>query len=773
MKDKLLLLIICIANFSMYAQNINIHGKVLDDNKHILSGASIALYLQDSILIAGTTSNEKGTFILENIEPNNYKISVSYVGFLKENIDISQLTENLDLGNIVLQSDAILGDLVVTASNKHYEVNRQIILPSKEQMEVSNNALTLTRNLQLSLIQINPVTNDITTFDGKDVILQINGVKVEKNEIMALKSKDILRVEYLDQPGARYEAGAVINYVVKQREQGGYITANAKQTLANVGVNQYAFSGNYNWNRSQIGFTIECLQNRAHWIRENEYEYNFMDKSFERSEKGLPTKYKESMLNASVKYTLSETDKYLFSATLRNNFNDVPNQFSNRQGYANTSNSSQETFFQDFSTWKENVPSLDLYYQHNLEKRQLLIFNIVGTYINSKSTHTYNESINNNSISNINSSIDGNKYSIIAEAIYEKDFKDKGKLSVGVRHNQSKTENDYSGDIISNVNLKYSESYIFADYMYSKNKFSLNAGISGKYTYYKQDEVKYKHFNPQPRLQMQYSFPHNINLRYHIDLQTISPSIGNLNHIEQEVDLWQIKRGNPYLVNAVNCNQNIRLSYNGSKYIGVELLGFYYYGHNPMFETFFPENEKIIAMYQNHKKFHRFKVASIFNVRPFGNYITLNVMPMFSRDIMKGNAYTHTYSSFFVMASLLANYNRWYLYAQAASRNKSLMGETISYGENYHFIEIGYNADKWNVSAGVTMPFVKEYSQSTRTLSEFMYNYSKVYTNNLQAKVYISASINLDFGKRKSAQRQRINNQDSGSGVLQSGKISM
>ena len=54
-----------------------------------------------------------------------------------------------------------------------------------------------------------------------------------------------------------------------------------------------------------------------------------------------------------------------------------------------------------------------------------------------------------------------------------------------------------------------------------------------------------------------------------------------------------------------------------------------------------------------------------------------------------------------------------------------------------------------------------------------MYNYSKVYTNNLQAKVYISASINLDFGKRKSAQRQRINNQDSGSGVLQSGKISM
>ena len=166
MKDKLLLLIICIANFSMYAQNINIHGKVLDDNKHILSGASIALYLQDSILIAGTTSNEKGTFILENIEPNNYKISVSYVGFLKENIDISQLTENLDLGNIVLQSDAILEDLVVTASNKHYEVNRQIILPSKEQMEVSNNALTLTRNLQLSLIQINPVTNDITTFES-------------------------------------------------------------------------------------------------------------------------------------------------------------------------------------------------------------------------------------------------------------------------------------------------------------------------------------------------------------------------------------------------------------------------------------------------------------------------------------------------------------------------------------------------------------------------------------------------------------------------------
>lgn len=755
-----------------FSQNIEIKGKVLDSEKQVLEGASIALYRQDSILVSGSVTDAKGTFRLKNITPDTYKIVVSFVGFISENIKLSGLKQNIDLGNLFLQSDMELKEIVITASNQRYEVNRQIIIPTKSIMEISNNGWNLMRNTQLSRIKINPINNQITTDNGENVILQINGLQVEKEDIMALNSKNIIRIEYLDQPGVRYQAGAVINYIVKQREQGGYLMASGNQTISKNGTNQYTFAGNYNWDKSQLGVILDYNQTHLKWTRENEFNYILPNEEITRIESGEPTLYNDKILKVTIKYALSEPEKYFFSATLRNNFNDVPNQFSNRQGYATTSNSDKKTFFRDFSTWKENAPSWDLYYQRNLKNRQLLIFNIVGTYIDSKSEHNYYESINNASISDINSIINGEKYSIIAEGIYEKDFQQNGKLSVGIRHNQSRTENKYTGTTLSNVYLNYSESYLFADYTYSKKRFSLNAGLSGKYTYYKQSGEDYKKFNPQPRLLLHYTLMKNMVLRYRLNIASSSPSLSDLNDVEQEMDIWQIRRGNPLLENSINYSQSLMYAYK-NKYVGIELAGSYSYLNNPTCETIFTENDRIINTIENHKNWQQIQVQSTFNIHPFGQYISLQIRPRFSRFIMNGNNYIHTYNNLSLYATLVASYKHWFLNAQMETRYNTLMGETINYGQNFHMVGAGYNADKWNISAGLYLPFSKNYSQATRNLSNVASSYSNVHTRDFQALVYIAASINLNFGKVKQSKRQRINNQDTGSGILQSGKISM
>lgn len=772
MKRYLFTVLATLTSIFAFSQNIEIKGKILDAEKQILEGASIALYKQDTILVSGSITDSKGIFRLKNILPDTYKVVISFVGFIPENIQLHDLNQNINLGNIVLQSDTELKEIVVTASNKRYEVNRQIIIPTKSIIEISNNGWNLMRNMQLSRININPINNKITTDNGEDVILQINGVQVEKQEIMALNSKNIIRIEYLDQPGVRYQAGAVINYIIKQREEGGSLMASGNQTLSKNGINQYTLAGNYNWNKSQLGVILDFNQSHVRWTRENEYNYILPNEEITRIESGEPTLYNDKTLKGSIKYTLSEPDKYLFSAALRNNLNDVPNQFSDRQGYAITSNSDKKTYFQDFSTWKENAPSLDLYYQRNLKNRQLLIFNVVGTYIDSKSEHNYSESIDNNSISNINSIIDGEKYSIIAEGIYEKDFQQKGKLSVGMRHNQSRTKNVYSGDILSNVNLNYSESYLFAEYTYSKKQFSLNAGLSGKYTYYKQGGDDYKKLNPQPRLLLQYSLNKNMVLRYRLNIASSSPSLSDLNDVEQEMDTWQIRRGNPFLKNSASYSQSLMYSYN-NKYIGIELTGSYTYSDNPISETIFTENNRIVNTIENHKNWQRIQVQSTFNIRPFGQYLSLQIRPRFSRYMMNGNNYTHTYNNFSLYATMVASYKRWFLNAQMETRYNTLIGETINYGQNFHLVGAGYNANKWNISAGLYLPFSKNYSQATRNLSNVASSYSNVHTKDFRALVYIAASINLDFGKVKQSKRQRINNQDSGSSILQSGKISM
>lgn len=143
---------------------------------------------------------------------------ISYVGYATENIQLSTSKKDIDLGVISLVSDTELGEIVVTGSSKRYEVNRQVLIPTQSVTDISNNAWSLIKNMQLSRIQINPITNEMTTDNGGTVLLQINGASAERAEILNLKAKDIVRIEYLDQPGVRYQAAAVINYIVKQRE---------------------------------------------------------------------------------------------------------------------------------------------------------------------------------------------------------------------------------------------------------------------------------------------------------------------------------------------------------------------------------------------------------------------------------------------------------------------------------------------------------------------------------------------------------------------------
>ena len=55
---------------------------------------------------------------------------------------------------------------------------------------------------------------------------------------------------------------------------------------------------------------------------------------------------------------------------------------------------------------------------------------------------------------------------------------------------------------------------------------------------------------------------------------------------------------------------------------------------------------------------------------------------------------------------------------EKSALSKHLWDETLEYGEFYHHIGLGYNADKWGFRAMLMNPFsVKGYSIETKDLS--------------------------------------------------------
>lgn len=765
------LFLLCIVYGIAFSQNL-VKGTIVDyDSEEIVEFANIALLKQDSTFVAGILSDEKGVFSFDNISNDQYLLSITYVGYEKKINPINISGENTDLGKIKLKaSDIALKDVTVTGSSIIQKADRRLIMPTESQIKASNSGVSLLRNLQLSRIIINPINNTVTVPSGEAVQLRMNGREVSIEEIMALNPSEIIRIEYHDDPGMRYgNAPAVIDYITRRNESGGNVSAN----LSNVPFYKMDFGENVvaaKLNNKKSEFSVNGYWRRRglEWNRENLETYNYPNKTLERTEEGQPSKYREYNLNLALNYNLTETDKYMFNARLKNNYNDVPNQFSDRESKMYSSENEDPIHISDHSTWKSNAPSLDLYYQHNLKNDQLLIFNVVGTYIDSKSERFYLEKRHDIPTTDITSIVNGDKYSLISEGIYEKGLKN-GKISGGLKHTQSYTKNIYEGNVSSDVNLNFAETYGYIEYQLRKGKFNYTLGVGGTRTYNSQGGSSNEDYTFRPTLRVNYNINENAYIRYNGYISSYSPSLSDLNNVVQDIDSLQIRRGNPNLRTVKYFSNSLNAGYNKGM-IGLEFMIRYSYDHKPIMESISLENvngvDKFVRTNTNQKGFHRLYSQLNIKFKPFGDYISLSVAPSVSRFISNGNEYTHTFTNWRVYTSLTANYKKWFLNAEAYGRWRNLWGETLTNGERFHTVMAGYNTDKWSLGIMALNPFAKNYTQNVRTLSALTPNISKLHTDNLRQVFAINFSINLNFGRQYKAGNKRLNNDDSNAGIM-------
>ena len=80
-----LLAILFTSATALFAQNLSIKGSVYDfDTAEPLYPAALQVYQisgTDSTFVNGTSTEEDGTFVMNNLKPGNYVIRASYVGY--------------------------------------------------------------------------------------------------------------------------------------------------------------------------------------------------------------------------------------------------------------------------------------------------------------------------------------------------------------------------------------------------------------------------------------------------------------------------------------------------------------------------------------------------------------------------------------------------------------------------------------------------------------------------------------------------------------------
>ena len=752
------------------AANNKVSGVIKDAaDKSALVGVNVSLKQGDQ-QVSGTVTDAHGKFSLE-AETGEFVLECSYIGYEPIGMSLA-VSGNIHLGTIEMnEASTELGEVVVEGDAVIQKVDRQILLPNKEQLGASSDGMSLLQNLQIPRIVVNPADNTVKTLANQDVQLRINGIEASNSEVMAINPKDVIRIEYHDQPGVRFNgAAAVINYIVKHRDTGGNLMLNASNGVTMPGWGEYHLSGKVNFGKSSFSLLTQYSPRDIYWTRSNAETYNFSTGTIENREVGEPTRFKMNPVNVGLTYNWTNGEKNMLQISLRDNMDFTPYAQSNRDTYLYQGTDSFA--IHDHESSKSISPSLDIYYEHNLPDDHHLYFDLVGTYINSSNDRRFEQLPLGETVADttdVTSRVRGNKYSLIGEAIYEKDWENIA-LTVGVRHNQQWMENTYLGSASAIVNMTTAETYAFAEVQQRVKQFSYAVGIGAMHTYIEQAGQKQSNWIARPQLTLSYDFGKGVFWKYKGYVSGYQPSLSAMSDVAQQIDKYQIRQGNPNLKPVMFVANEMQLSWQ-SKYVNLNLWANYSYDHKPImdetFEQLIDGQSYAVRTYANHRGFHRLQVAPSVQVRLLQNKLIFTVAPFANYYMSLGNSYTHKHFNPGVRASIMGMYKGWQFFGEVTTRYNNLWGETLEYGEFYHHIGLGYNADKWGFRAMLMNPFsVKGYSIETKDLSALAPNTQHAEMRDFRQMLILNFHCNLDFGTQRRDSGKRINNEDKENGIL-------
>ena len=789
-------------------------------DKTALIGVNVSLK-QGYQQVSGTVTDAHGKFSLE-AETGEFVLECSYIGYEPIGMSLA-INGNTNLGTIEMnEASTELSEVVVEGDAVIQKVDRQILLPNKEQLGASSDGMSLLQNLQIPRIVVNPADNTVKTLANQDVQLRINGIEASNSEVMAINPKDVIRIEYHDQPGVRYNgAAAVINYIVKHRDTGGNLMLNASNGVTMPGWGEYHLSGKVNFGKSSFCLMTHYSPRDVYWTRTNAETYNFnmsgahvaslgggesgeqahtrlaqdfSTGTIENREVGEPTRFKMNPVNIGLTYNWTNGEKNMLQIALRDFMNFTPHSKTNRDSYLYQGTDSFA--IHDHESSKSISPSLDIYYQHNLPDNNHLYFDVVGTYINSSNDRRFEQTPLGETVADttdVLSRVRGNKYSLIGEAIYEKQWSitprehsssgtpNEIALTVGVRHNQQWMENTYLGSADATVNMTTAETYAFAEVQQRVKQFSYAVGIGAMHTYIEQAGQKQSNWIARPQLTMSYDFGKGVFWKYKGYVSGYQPSLSAMSDVAQQIDKYQIRQGNPDLKPVMFVANEMQLSWQSTPSAGsgtnvnLNLWANYSYDHKPImdetFEQLIDGQSYAVRTYANHRGFHRLQVVPSVQVRVLNNSLIFTVAPFANYYVSLGNSYTHKHFNPGVRASIMGKYKGWQFFGEVTTRSNNLWGETLEYGEFYHHIGLGYNADKWGFRAMLMNPFsVKGYSIETKDLSALAPNTQHAEMRDFRQMLILNFHCNLDFGTQRRESGKRINNEDKENGILSGSK---
>ena len=238
-----------------------ITGRVLDENQVPMPYANVVLMNRaDSAFVQGIVTGEDGTFALTS-DCNDCLLKISCVGYATRWVEARAAS----VGDIVMQPGAaLLGEVVVKGERPAHKLGSEGLLTSVEGTILSKlgTAEDVLRNIPGVLKKDG---GNLEVFGKGTPLIYINNrLMRDASELNELKSQDIVSVEVITNPGAKYDASVQSVIRIKTRKVqgegwGGHLRSSFYQGEMSRTYN--AFLWNYRHHGLDIFGTVSDFEN--------------------------------------------------------------------------------------------------------------------------------------------------------------------------------------------------------------------------------------------------------------------------------------------------------------------------------------------------------------------------------------------------------------------------------------------------------------------------------------------------------------------------------
>lgn len=659
-----------------------------------------------------------------------------------------------------VEKSITLEEVTVKASKVVNKPDGMIIYPTEAQKQASNNGYTFLDKLTLANIRIDNINHSITAIDNRGSIqLRINGIVVDKQEMLALNPKDITKIDFINNPGVRYGEGIayVINIVTHRTESGYTIGTDLTSALTTLQGDGMVY-GKRNKGKSEWTLSYDINGYRFKGSKSTQLaEYTLNDGSIYTIERNDAESLRKAIAHeAKLTYNWADSTVTVFQASLSGAFNNAPDNYKLKD-IIDGSRQYRATSRDDDKSYS---PVLDIYFFRQFTPRQSITANAVGTYISTQTSSYYDEG------TPYEYEVDGKTASLLTEVVYENRLKP-FTLSTGLNYSYKYTKNDYRGDASSLTKTNNNRLYAFAEIKGMLKQLRYTLGTGASYIHYTQNGHRYNYWTFHPKASLTYQFNNNLQLSYTYQMRDVVSRIAMTSDATVRTNSMEWTVGNPDLKPSHDMDHRLQLSYNTQR-LQTLVEGYYKQCLKPNMAHYErTDDNRFIYTQINQKEIDALDIMAYASYWLLPEKLQMAANGGIYRCFNFGYDYTHCYTSWYYAGSITAYLGKFTLQGYVDNGNRFLEGESKGYNGAYSVLKASYTWRNWQFSLSWGNPFNSHYkSYENELLNRNLYKHTIGYTKDSGNQVSLNISWRINRGSRHKSAEKTISLSDKDNGII-------